>query len=60
MLAAFEDCQGVAGRADLDFLKASSLHGGGGINWEVGTDAYTLLYIKKVAHKDLPYSTREL
>ena len=31
--------------------------GGGGINWEIGTDIYTLLYIRQVVNKDLLYST---
>ena len=30
---------------------------GGGINWEIGMDIYTLLYIKEVNNKDLLYST---
>ena len=30
---------------------------GGGINWEIGTDIYTLLYIKEITNKDLLYST---
>ena len=30
---------------------------GGGINWEIGTDIYTLLYIKQITNKDLLYST---
>ena len=30
---------------------------GGGINWEIGIDIYTLLYIKLVTNKDLLYST---
>ena len=30
---------------------------GGGINWEIGVDIYTLLYIKWVTNKDLLYST---
>ena len=30
---------------------------GGGINWEIGIDIYTLLYIKWVTNKDLLYST---
>ena len=30
---------------------------GGGINWEIGIDVYTLLYIKQLTNKDLPYST---
>ena len=30
---------------------------GGGINWEVGIDLYTLLYIKQTTNKDLPCST---
>ena len=29
----------------------------GGINWEIGTDIYTLLYIKQIINKDLLYST---
>ena len=28
---------------------------GGGINWEVGMDIYTLLYINWVTNKDLLY-----
>ena len=28
-----------------------------GINWEIGIDTYTLLYIKQVTNKDLLYST---
>ena len=30
---------------------------GGGINWEIGTDQYTLLHIKQETNKDLLYST---
>ena len=30
---------------------------GEGINWEIGTDIYTLLYIKQVTNKNLLYST---
>ena len=30
---------------------------GEGINWEVGTDIYTLLYIKQITNKNLLYST---
>ena len=30
---------------------------GGGINWEIETDIYTLLYIKQITTKDLLYST---
>ena len=30
---------------------------GGGINWEIGIDIYTLLYIKYITNKDLLYST---
>ena len=30
---------------------------GRGINWEIGIDIYTLLYIKEMTNKDLPYST---
>ena len=29
----------------------------GGINWEIGIDTYTLLYIKQITNKDLLYST---
>ena len=25
------------------------------MNWEIGTDIYTLLYIKQITHKDLLY-----
>ena len=28
-----------------------------GINWQIGTDKYTLPYIKQITNKDLPYST---
>ena len=28
----------------------------GGINWEIGIDIYTLLYIKWITNKDLLYS----
>ena len=30
---------------------------GGGINWEIGMDIYTLLYMKQISNKDLLYST---
>ena len=30
---------------------------GGRINWEIGIDIYTLLYIKQITSKDLLYST---
>jgi len=30
---------------------------GKGINWESGTDIYTLLYLKQITNKDLLYST---
>ena len=30
---------------------------GGGINWDIGIDIYTLLYIKQITNKDLLYST---
>ena len=30
---------------------------GGGINWEIGIDIYTLLYIKQKMNEDLLYST---
>ena len=33
------------------------VRGGGGINWEIGMDIYTLLYIKETTSKDLLYST---
>ena len=29
---------------------------GGGINWEIGIDIHTLLYIKQITNKDLLYS----
>ena len=29
----------------------------GGINWEIGIDIDTLLYIRQITNKDLPYST---
>ena len=28
----------------------------GGINWEIGTDIYALLYIKQIGYKNLLYS----
>ena len=31
----------------------------GGINWEIGIDIYTLLYIKQITNKDPPYSTEK-
>ena len=31
--------------------------GVGGINWEIGIDIYTLLYIKYITNKDLLYGT---
>ena len=30
---------------------------GGWINWEIGTDIYTPLYIKQITNKDLLYNT---
>ena len=30
---------------------------GPGINWEIRTDVYTLLYIKQITNNDLLYST---
>ena len=30
---------------------------GGEINWEIGTDVYTLLYIKQITNRNLLYST---
>ena len=33
------------------------VRGGARINWEIGTDIYTLLYIKQITNKDLVYST---
>ena len=27
------------------------------VNWEVGLDIHTLIYIKYIANKNLPYST---
>ena len=29
----------------------------GGIDWKIGTDTYTLLYIKQITNKDLVYNT---
>ena len=29
----------------------------GGLNWEAGTDIYTLLYIKQITNKNLLYNT---
>ena len=29
----------------------------GGLNWVIGTDIYTLPYIKQIINKDLLYST---
>ena len=29
----------------------------GGVNWEIGVGIYTLLYIKQITYKSLPYST---
>ena len=34
--------------------------GGGGIEWEVGIDTSTLLYLKEITRKNLPYSTGNL
>ena len=31
--------------------------GVGGINWEIGIDIYTILYIKQITNKNLLYST---
>ena len=31
---------------------------GGGINWEIQIDVYTLLYIKQITNQNLLYSTR--
>ena len=30
---------------------------GGGVNWEIGIDIYTLLYIQQITNKDLLFST---
>ena len=30
--------------------------GGRGINWEIGTDIYTVLYMKETTNKNLLYS----
>ena len=30
---------------------------GGGINWEIRTDIYTLPYIKEITNKEVLYST---
>jgi len=31
--------------------------GWNGMNWEIGTDVYTLLYIKQTTNENLQYST---
>ena len=31
--------------------------GGEGINWKIGIDTYTLLYIRQITNKDLLYTT---
>ena len=31
--------------------------GGGGLNWEIGIDIYTLLCIKEITNENLLYST---
>ena len=31
--------------------------GTGGINWDIGTDIHTLLYIEQITSKNLPYGT---
>ena len=33
------------------------IFGGRGINWEIGIDIYTPLYIKQITNKNLLYST---
>ena len=35
----------------------SPVDGGRGMNWEIGIDIYTLLYIKQITNKNLLYST---
>ena len=38
-------------------VTGGKVEGGGGINWEIGIDTYTLLYIKQITNKDSLYST---
>ena len=45
---------------ELQMKKINLLFLGGkgvGINWKIGIDIYTLLYIKLITNKDLLYST---
>ena len=44
-------------RENLRML-SNPLPSGGGINWEIVTDTYTILYIKQITDKDLLHSTR--
>ena len=42
-------------KTDLEI--ALMVTSGGGIDWEFGMDMYTLLYLKQITNKDIPYST---
>ena len=35
----------------------TKVESGGGVNWEIGIDIDTLLYLKQLTNKDLLYST---
>ena len=32
--------------------------GGGGMNWEIGIDIHTLIWIKQITNKNLPYAKK--
>ena len=40
----------------MNLLLQGKSMGGGGFNWEFGIGMYTLLYLKQITRKDLPYS----
>ena len=40
-----------------EVLGMSKLEQPRGINWEIGINIYTLLYIEQITNKNLPYST---
>ena len=42
---------------DVDNKLQLPWDGGGEINWEIGIDIYTLLYIKQITNKNPLYST---
>ena len=39
---------------------AKAVGGGGGMNWEIGIDMYTLICIKQITHKNLLYKKIKL